>query len=153
MTYSKTSCSNRLSFSFFFFFLSYKSTESVTFYCVYICLATLLKGQNGFGKQKTTLHCATFKFAVSFIHFVFNCYSPWLADSHQLLNALCLDQRPCIFWAVSNDFMDCIQYSNHCILFQVLCRSLLPAGQISNQLTHGITTWKSGRDTTAQPYY
>jgi len=95
---------------------------------------------NTFTKQKL-LFTVTFScLQWALLHFAFNCHLPWLADSYQLLNALCLDQRPCIFWAVSNDFMDGIQHRNHCILFQVLCRSLLPAGQISYQLPHGITT-------------
>lgn len=115
------------------------------FYCIYINYSEIKASErlgclNIFEKQKL-LFIVTFSCLLrALMHFAFNCHLPWLADSYQLLNALCLDQRPCIFRAVSNDFMDGIQHRNHCILFQVLCRSLLPAGQISYQLTHGITT-------------
>lgn len=127
-----------------FFFNQANLLKVMTVFTVYI-LITLKASErlgclNTFTKQKLLFTVKFWCLQRVLTHFAFHCHLPWLADSYQLLNALCLDQRPCIFWAVSNDFMDGIQHRNHCILFQVLCRSLLPAGQISYQLTHGITT-------------
>lgn len=65
-------------------------------------------------------------------------FLPCLVYGHQLLDPLTLNKKASIFQVVSDDLMYGIKDCHYCVLFQVFGRTLLAAGQVADQVSHGI---------------
>lgn len=68
------------------------------------------------------------------IHFL-----PGPVDGHKLVDCLSGNERAGVLRAVSDDFMDGVEDGHHCVLLQVLGWPLLSAGQVADQIPHGVT--------------
>lgn len=68
---------------------------------------------------------------------------PCLVYGHQLLDALTLNKEASVLQVVSDDLMDGIEDCDHCVFFQVFGRTLLAAGQIADQVPHGVAPYQN----------
>lgn len=67
---------------------------------------------------------------------------PCLVYGHQLLDPLTLNKEASILQVVSDDLMYGIEDCHYCVFFQVFGRTLLAAGQIADQVPHGIAPYQ-----------
>lgn len=63
---------------------------------------------------------------------------PCFVYGHQLLDPLTLNKEASVLQVVGDDLVYGIEDRHHCVLFQVFGRTLLAAGQIADQVPHGV---------------